>query len=51
MATTIHDVAPTAGVSMGTVSRVINNNPGVKPVKREKLLETFRFFVKKSLPQ
>lgn len=35
---TIHDVARIAGVGIGTVSRVINNNPGVKPKTREKVL-------------
>lgn len=39
MTTTIHDVARTAGVGIGTVSRVINNSPGVKPATREKVLE------------
>ncbi len=35
---TIHDVARAAGVGIGTVSRVINNNPGVKPATRAKVL-------------
>lgn len=38
MTTTIHDVARIAGVGVGTVSRVINNNPGVKPATRKKVL-------------
>jgi len=38
MTTTIHDVARIAGVGIGTVSRVINNNPGVKPATRTKVL-------------
>lgn len=37
MGTTIHDVARAAGVGIGTVSRVINNSPGVKPATREKV--------------
>ena len=40
MATTIHDVARAAEVGIGTVSRVINNYPGVKPATREKVLAT-----------
>lgn len=40
MATTIHDVARVAGVGIGTVSRVINNSPNVKPITREKVLST-----------
>lgn len=35
---TIQDVARAAGVGIGTVSRVINNNPGVKPATRAKVL-------------
>ena len=38
MTTTIHDVARAAGVGIGTVSRVINNSPGVKSATREKVL-------------
>jgi LacI family transcriptional regulator len=38
MTATIHDVARVAGVGIGTVSRVINNNPGVKLATREKVL-------------
>ncbi len=38
MTTTIHDVARIAGVGTGTVSRVINNNAGVKPATRKKVL-------------
>ncbi|KKB37561.1 catabolite control protein A [Bacillus thermotolerans] len=36
---TIYDVAREAGVSMATVSRVVNGNPNVKPVTRKKVLE------------
>jgi len=39
MASTIHDVARVAGVGIGTVSRVINNHPGVRPATREKVLK------------
>lgn len=39
---TIHDVARQAGVSVGTVSRVINNNPNVKAATREKVLAVVR---------
>ena len=33
---TIYDVAREAGVSMATVSRVVNGNPNVKPATRKK---------------
>lgn len=36
---TIYDVAKKAGVSMATVSRVVNGNPNVKPGTRKKVLE------------
>jgi len=36
---TIYDVAREAGVSMATVSRVVNNNPNVKPATRKKVFE------------
>ncbi|TKD67962.1 catabolite control protein A [Pseudalkalibacillus hwajinpoensis] len=39
MNTTIYDVAKEAGVSMATVSRVVNGNPNVKPATRKKVLE------------
>ncbi|SHE70470.1 transcriptional regulator, LacI family [Seinonella peptonophila] len=35
---TIYDVAREAGVSMATVSRVVNGNPNVKPTTRKKVL-------------
>lgn len=38
MKTTIQDVARFAGVGVGTVSRVINNSPDVKPTTRKKVL-------------
>ncbi|MBR2075913.1 MAG: LacI family DNA-binding transcriptional regulator, partial [Exiguobacterium sp.] len=34
---TIYDVAREAGVSMATVSRVVNGNPNVKPTTRKKV--------------
>ena len=34
---TIYDVAREAGVSMATVSRVVNHNPNVKPSTRQKV--------------
>lgn len=39
MPVTIYDVAREAGVSMATVSRVVNGNPNVKPTTRKKVLE------------
>ena len=42
MTATIHDVARVAGVGIGTVSRVINNRPSVKPGTREKVLDAIR---------
>ena len=36
---TIYDVAREAGVSMATVSRVVNSNANVKPATRKKVLE------------
>lgn len=40
MNVTIYDVAREANVSMATVSRVVNNNPNVKPTTRKKVLAT-----------
>jgi len=40
MPITIYDVARVAGVSMATVSRVVNGNPNVKPATRKRVLET-----------
>ena len=39
MPVTIYDVAREAGVSMATVSRVVNQNPNVKPTTRKKVLD------------
>lgn len=36
---TIYDVAREAGVSMATVSRVVNGNPNVKPTTRQKVFD------------
>jgi LacI family transcriptional regulator len=36
---TIKDIAKIAGVGVGTVSRVINNNPSVKAATREKVMK------------
>ncbi|WP_134685923.1 catabolite control protein A [Brevibacillus migulae] len=38
MPVTIYDVAREAGVSMATVSRVVNGNPNVKPTTRKKVM-------------
>ncbi len=37
MGMTIYDIAKKAGVSASTVSRVVNNKPGIKPATREKI--------------
>ncbi len=39
---TIYDVAREAGVSMATVSRVVNNNPNVKPSTRKKVADVIK---------
>ncbi|PRO65410.1 catabolite control protein A [Alkalicoccus urumqiensis] len=39
MNVTIYDVAREAGVSMATVSRVVNGNPNVKPTTRKRVME------------
>ena len=41
-AVTIDDVADRAGVSAKTVSRVLNNEPNVRPAKREQVLKASR---------
>ena len=42
MPTTIFDVAERAGVSIGTVSRVLNNRDRVRPETRERVLSAIR---------
>lgn len=42
MAMTIKQIAKLAGVSRSTVSRVINNHPGVRPQTRERILQIVR---------
>ena len=39
MAATIHDIAREAGVSIATVSKVINNKAHVSPETRKKVLQ------------
>lgn len=39
---TIYDVAREAGVSMATVSRVVNHNPNVKPSTRQKVEDVIK---------
>ena len=40
MAVTIRDIAREAGVTVGTVSRALNNYPDVSPTTRERIVET-----------
>lgn len=42
MTVTIYDVAREAKVSMATVSRVVNGNPNVKPVTRDRVNEVIK---------
>ncbi|GGE55305.1 catabolite control protein A [Pullulanibacillus camelliae] len=42
MSATIYDVAREAGVSMATVSRVVNGNPNVKPTTRKKVQDAIK---------
>ena len=39
---TISCIAEEAGVGVGTVSRVLNNSPNVKPSTREKVLDIIK---------
>ena len=39
MRVTLADIAATAGVSQATVSRVLNDKPGVSPTTRAAVLE------------
>lgn len=39
---TIYDIAKAAGVGIGTVSRVLNNNPSVTPETRKKIRDVMR---------
>jgi len=39
---TIHDLAREAGVSVATISRVVNRRPGVAPATRERVLRLIR---------
>ena len=39
---TIYDIAKMAGVSASTVSRVINEKPGIKESTREKVKQLLR---------
>ena len=40
MAVSIRDIAREAGVTVGTVSRALNNYPDVSPTTRERIVET-----------
>jgi LacI family transcriptional regulator len=42
MAITLKEIAKIAGVSSSTVSRVINNRPGVRPETRERVQKIVR---------
>ena len=47
---TIYDVAREAGVSMATVSRVVNGNKNVKENTRKKVLEVIEMLLHVVLP-
>ena len=38
----IYDIAEKAGVSIATVSRVLNDSPNVRALTRERVLEVIR---------
>lgn len=42
MKPTVHDIARSAGVSLATVDRVLNDRPGVRSRTRERVLEAMR---------
>src|SRR5690606_26167955 len=42
MAHTLESIAKLSGVSRGTVSRVVNNQPGVKPAVRDTVLQVIQ---------
>ncbi|WP_343314865.1 LacI family DNA-binding transcriptional regulator [Brucella sp. BE17] len=42
MKPTVHDIARTAGVSLATVDRVLNDRPGVRSRTRERVVEAMR---------
>lgn len=42
MAVTIYDIAKLAGVSIATISRIVNNNPGVSDKTRTKVLAVMK---------
>lgn len=44
MSASIHDVAKRAGVSISTVSRVINHSAGVKESKTAAVLEAMEYY-------
>ena len=42
MAVTVKDVAKNAGVSTATVSRVLNDDPGIRPETRERVVQSIK---------
>jgi len=43
VATTIHDVARTAGVSIKTVSNVLDGYASIRPATKQRVLEAIEF--------